>query len=436
MAKHLTTNTLIDSVKRRGMIPQNQNTFSEADFIALANEEMDIGIIPHILSYHEDYLLQEAYVNITPEISEVAIPYRATGNKIREVSYVDSSGNVFEMTRVVVEDLPYYQNGSYGISNAGVRAFYIEGDEIVILPVGRHNLSGQIKISYYLRPNSLVSESEVSVITAINKYTGKITVDKVPNSLSSPIEMDFLQFRSPHKRLAINITPSSVSKPDKYYQFGTSSIYNITTQPKSSINSSSYFTFIATKLNILYVVWYNKTGTDTQPSVSGASNYIEVNISAITSADDVATLTSTAINASLLSNISSSSASNVLTITTDLIGSYSSIAMNNVPFSFSLLQQGTDPLPQGLMLGDHLAAVEECIIPNIPDDLHSMLAQRVVCRCLEALGDQNGLGAANQKLAEMELKTGQLIDNRVEGAPLKVVNRHGFLRQSRRMLRR
>lgn len=316
MAKHLTTKSLISSVKRRAMIPSTQQTFKEEDFLAFANEDMDIGLLPHILSYHEDYLLYDAYITMTPQQSKYPIPYRATGNKVREIAYVDNSGNVFEMTRITVEDLPYYQNGSFGISNSGIRAYYIEGDEIVIMPLGRHNLTGQLKISYYLRPNAIVSEDRISTITAIDLNTGKITVDNVPDHLSSPTEMDFLQTRSPHKRLALNITPTNVSITEKYFQFNISDI------------------------------------------------------------------------------------------------------------------------PANLVVGDMLSEIEECKIPNIPTELHSMLAQRVACRCLEALGDQQGLQAANQKLAEMEVKTGQLIDNRVEGAPLKVVNRHGFLRMSRRMLRR
>lgn len=316
MAKHLTTNSLIASVRRRAMIPSNQSTFKEEDFLAFANEELDMGIVPHILSYHEDYLLQEAYITMSPSISEYPIPYRATGNKIREVSYVDVSGNIFEMTRIGVGDLPFYQNGSSGMSNSGIRAFYIEGDEIVILPLGRHALVGQLKISYYLRPSLLVSESRVCKITDINTTTGVITVDKVPSNLTTPVEMDFLQTKSPHKRIVLDITPTAVDVTNKTFTFTPSAI------------------------------------------------------------------------------------------------------------------------PSTLVVGDQLAASEECSIPNIPDDLHSMLAQRVACRCLEALGDQQGLQAANLKLAEMEIKTGQIIDNRVEDAPQKIVNRHGFLRMSRRMLRR
>lgn len=316
MAKHMTTKTLIESVVRRAMLPSNQNTFKEADFLAFANEELDIGIIPLILSFHEDYFLHEQYIDVTPDVPEYDIPYRATGNKVREISYLDGGGNIFEMTRVLVEDLPYYQNGSLGVSSSGLRAFYIEGEDIVLLPLSRHGMTGQLKVSYYLRPNVLVAMNSVSTITDINRTTGVITVNNIPPNLASPIEMDMLQTKSPHKRLTVDVTPTSIDTVTNTYTFSPSDI------------------------------------------------------------------------------------------------------------------------PAKLLVGDYLAASEECVIPTIPDDLHSMLAQRVACRCLEALGDAQGLAVANQKLAEMEVKVGQLLSNRVEGAPLKIVNRHSFLRGSRRMLRR
>jgi hypothetical protein len=92
-------------------------------------------------------------------------------------------------------------------------------------------------------------------------------------------------------------------------------------------------------------------------------------------------------------------------------------------------------VPANLVVGDMIAAAEECCIPQIPTDLHSMLAQRIACRCLEAMNDQTGLAAANAKLQEMETKAATLIDARVDDAPFKVLNRFGVLRSFRRYTR-
>jgi len=85
----------------------------------------------------------------------------------------------------------------------------------------------------------------------------------------------------------------------------------------------------------------------------------------------------------------------------------------------------TDPtqIPDTLQVGDYFTLAGESCIPNVPTELHVVLAQRVACRVLEAIGDTAGLSNANNKLAEMEGKTGILIENRVEGAIHKIRNR-------------
>jgi hypothetical protein len=96
----------------------------------------------------------------------------------------------------------------------------------------------------------------------------------------------------------------------------------------------------------------------------------------------------------------------------------------------------TSDLPTHLKVGDIVTLTEETIIPQIPLELHSMLAQRVALRCLDAMGDANGIQTGTARLAEMEQKTGTLLDNRVEDAPHKISPKNSFLRRKRTYLRR
>ena len=91
-----------------------------------------------------------------------------------------------------------------------------------------------------------------------------------------------------------------------------------------------------------------------------------------------------------------------------------------------------DDVPIRLAVGDYVCQAEEAPFAQIPAELHSMLAQRVACRCLEALNDTQGLAVANAKLQEMETRASTMIQSRVESAPIKVVNKHGFLNYRRR----
>lgn len=316
IARYMTSSTLVESAKLRALLPETQITFREEDFLRFANEEMDTAVMPYVMSFHEDYFLFEEDVPLENNVNAYDIPYRAIGNKLRDVGYMDTGRNLYEMTRVSVEDMPYYQTDGNVASNSPIRSFMIRNNEVVLSPEIGFITQGFLRMYYYIRPNQLVSEDRVMVITNINRTTGQISVDKTPELYNIGTLVDLIQVKSPHKCLKIDISVTNV---------------------------------------------------DT------VNNIISIDPSSI---------------------------------------------------------------PSKLRKGDHIALAEECMIPQLPTDIHSMLAQRIACRCLEALGDQQGLAAANAKLAEMELKLGAVVDNRVEGAPLKVVNRHSMLRNSRKYFRR
>ncbi len=303
MAKHLSTNTLIDSAVRRSMIPKTNITFKEEDFLAFANEEMGIGIVPLLLSFHEDYLLTTESFPLVSGVGSYAIPYRAIGNKIRDVSIVDPGGTIYELTRVGVDDLPYYQYGRTSMNARVLNAFYVRGNEIVLLPEdAQHGYVGTIKFSYYQAPSELVSESRAARITNITGTS--VTLNTLPSVFTETALYDACSQRNP----------------------------------------------------------FNTVAKDFAVTISGT----------------------------------------VLTVPSDVAAK--------------------------LKVGDLLNLAEECIIPQIPTELHSMLAQRVAMRCLDAIGDMQALQSAMAKLAEMEVKTGSLVDNRVEGAPMKVNPKRTFLR--------
>jgi hypothetical protein len=294
------------------MLPENQVTFLEADFLAFANEAMDMGVVPSILIYHEDYLMREVVVPLDPNTPRYKIPDRAIGNKIREVQYRDVSGILFEMTRISIEDKPAFQ---YTRDFNSAKAFYMEGDELVLLSHPPLSVTGSLVFHYYCRPSELVPNLEGAKITSIDTVNNIITLDNYSTTFQTNSTFDITSHKSPFKITSMDVQPSAYgSQFDKKLQFTV--------------------------------------------------------------------------------------------------------------------------LPAGIEVGDFVTLSEQAIVPQIPMELHSMLAQRAAILCLEALGDVAGSQVATARLQEMEMKTGQIIDNRVEGAPLKVSPRHSFLRQNRRYPRR
>ena len=96
----------------------------------------------------------------------------------------------------------------------------------------------------------------------------------------------------------------------------------------------------------------------------------------------------------------------------------------------SLTFKETD-IPYDFVVGDYICSQYQCIIPQVPTDLHNLLAERTCARILESLGDKEGLQAANLKINELEQRQSTILDSRVEGSPLKILNRTGLLRSSR-----
>ena len=421
-AKTLTTNKLIHSLKLRASIPVTDNTFTEEDFLYFLNEEMDLGVVPHITQYHEDYFLFSEYVDVEQGKTRYTIPDRAVGVKLRDVAYDDGNG-LIEFTRISVEDLTdkYVNFQTYNF-----KAFYIEGDEVVI----PDNLqTGRLKFSYYIRPNTLVSEDNVSVVTNINRNNGIVTVDKIPDNMLNQSVFDIVSSKSSFRLVAKEITPDNVDTEDKTFTFGTQKSAEYTLPTFGTIVPSSYLSIYdnSSGLNQQNVFWFDVTGSDVPPVVSGA-NLFRVDISLAGSNSAIISTLTSIINSSFVDGriVSGSVSANVFFIENGGLGV--SVGNNfSVVCSFiteAITSAGTVTIPDRLNLDDVIALPEETIIPQIPIELHAMLAHRAAMRCLEALGDNAGLQAAAAKLADMENRTGALLNDRVESAPLKIVPRH------------
>lgn len=305
----LTVTQLLASIKSRAMLPEANSTFTDDDLIAFMNEEMLIGLVPSILQMKDDYLTAKFVAPINSPQVKYPLPERSLGNKLRDLAYSSDGINEYEMTQINSDEK---YSGIGMTTNTGyMRQFYMQGDSIVLYPDINSTVQGFLYFYYYMRPNTLVKDANVAIVTNIDRVTGDIRVDKIPGTYSTADTFDFVKRNSPH---------SIMSKLD---------------------------------------------GT---PAIDAVASNIQLSAKVITISD----------------------------------------------VSF---------IPKELQVGDYLARAGETPIPNVPTELHMVLAQRVACRVLEAIGDTAGLTNANNKLQEMEGKTGVLLDSRVEGAVHKVRNR-------------
>ncbi len=388
---YLTSNDLIETVKLNCSFPIAQNTFSNEDILKFANHELFMSQVPSVLIYHEDYFSYREQITLIANKSRYDIPYRAIGNKVYDVYYKSDSlvnDDLRKLSFVDAADKAFFQSNKGSLSTP--YHFYIESNQIVLCPDIGESVSGSLVIVYYLRPNNLVVDERAAICIGFSK---DITIDNTTLVAGNKVTIG-------------DITLTA----DTDFAIGLTSIAT------------------ATNLN-------NKINTLEDYTSSISSNIITVNYellkTPITTSNSLAfsiETTQTVVFDQVPSNITNSSKIDFLkkkgghrTYSFDIKLGKTAVSANSIKF------KSTD-IPEDFEVEDYVCSQYESIIPQIPSDLHSLLAERTVARIMESLGDQAGLQNANDKIKEMEARQGSMMDNRVEGSPRKIFNRNSLLR--------
>lgn len=95
----------------------------------------------------------------------------------------------------------------------------------------------------------------------------------------------------------------------------------------------------------------------------------------------------------------------------------------------------TATLPTDLAVGDWIAEAGFSPIPQVPYEVHKLLAQRGVVRVLEGMGDANGKNMAEATYEDMVKRFREMVSPRVDGSPRKVISSGGILRYGNSRMR-
>ena len=298
----LTTDKLVRSVRNRAMVPDDRATYTDEVILEILNEEIDVSLLSTLMVLNEEHLVTHVDIPYNGE-ARLKIPYRAVGNKLRDLAYVRGT-EVYEMSRVSLEEISDYEGR---FSNDNLHLFYIEGDEVVFFSDIDASF---IRMYIYLRPNVLVQTERCGKIFSIDRDTGIIQLDNTPAELTNLGDMDFVQGRTPNKILNYDIRPIEASKNTNFIRFNP------------------------------------------------------------------------------------------------------------------------EDIPADLVKGDYVTLAGETCVPNLPTEMHPLLAQYAAIYILEGLNDTEGLANANRKLQKMETSIMNILEDRVEGSPQKINPRHSTLVQT------
>jgi hypothetical protein len=387
MSSILKTGDLIRSIKRRAFIPSSQETFTDEDLLEMATEEINLGLVPLIQRMHEEHLVYYTEIVLDPSKKRYPIPARAHGNKLRDVALVDENDNVFEMHRYSLNELSDFSNTTAYIN---ARGFYLENNDIILTNF-QTNFGQKLRIYFYMRPNSLILESNGAVINSVADIT---EVDKI-NPISKPISTI-----TPSGSKAIIVCPNHGIENGRKVAISNvilsdlsifSGVYEI-----SVINSNSF-----------------SIGASIALSGTGGTATLMLDVKSLT----VDLLPDHMIADQYFDFVQNVSPNKII---------YYDVRINDVNQSLGIISFAADAIPD-IEVGQYVTAAEETFVPNIPTELHPILAQRVAVACLEAMGDEQNKQSAERKLANMEKDAGTFLDNRVEGAQVKIKSRHSPL---------
>lgn len=446
---YYTTDDLISSIKRRISFPLSQNTFQYSDLVAFLNEEMQLSAVPAVKMEHEEYFVYKQTVDLVDGISRYEIPNRAIGMALRDVKYSDSSGNFYDMTRIAPDDKAFFQQSNG--SNQTISKYYLEGNEIVLTPLVTSGASGKLNFFIFLRPNSLVRNDRAAIIQHFEKdvvisnnsnlEVGDKIVISVGNNSSSPANYIFE---------AVNtINPLSTNIQFIIGIDANSTAINLNTAIASA-NIPNVISNYSTNTNFVNITYKDISNSITDIKVNG-----HLNPSAFT-------IDNTNLSISF-DQLPTSYTDPETMVTSPLYGAGDMVdflqtnpghrtyvydvpivSINGVVAKFNAAQlqtylnnsSGGTLAFYNIKVGDYICLQNECIIPQIPPELHNALAERAASRVLMAIGDVQGYQVSQAKLAEMNKYQETLIGSRIESSVPKVFNRYSLLRLGKSRFRR
>jgi len=220
-----TTTNLLADIKRRSFTPISQITFTNADLLNMADEEIQVGIVPFLMEAREEYLVTYKDYNIEGDTNEFEVPSRSIGAKLRDVTVLTSPSsqgnqpNEKSIPQINAEDSVWNNNYNNLLS---IQSFFLRDNNVVLSPSASSYAGQQLRLYYFKRPNKLILPTECSQITSITDNT--CTVNIVPTSYGSgqslTITSDVVKAKPPFKLLTMDIdlivdsTANTITFPD------------------------------------------------------------------------------------------------------------------------------------------------------------------------------------------------------------------------------
>lgn len=191
------TTRLISQVNIKGALPSGR--FTDQEILDLASDALISEVAPMYIAAREEYYTYDKDHSVVSGTASYSIPHRAVNASLREVKLI-SGTQILNLDRIDPEDILSTSTGT-------PEAFYLQGNNVVLYPTP--NASGDtLRLTYFIRPNSLVPTSECAQITAISGTTLTATI---PSGWSTSSSFDLIQGTSGFELKGIDLAATTVN---------------------------------------------------------------------------------------------------------------------------------------------------------------------------------------------------------------------------------
>ena len=203
-----TTDDLLNAVKRDSLLASAQSVFTDAQLLAIGDDQVLEHLAPLLVRVNENYYLETHDQVLKSGVSGYALPKYAMWNAAYMVALVDSDGYVVDLDRISAGDLEY----RHAPTSGQPRQFYFDHDRIVLNPAPDSTSVSEyvLRTWIYRRPNRMVATSSAAVVSSVAAATGVITYTAAkPSTFTATSSHDAFSARSPFRRVATGMTATA-----------------------------------------------------------------------------------------------------------------------------------------------------------------------------------------------------------------------------------
>lgn len=196
---------LLTTIKNRGMVPANAGSWSDAELLKAASEEISAHHLPLLINAKGEYLVKEQVIPLVAGQESYLLSYRAAA--VRNLSLKFSDGREAPITEL---SPPKQANVGLNRTTRGTPLFYKFREGYIDLTPLPADASASILAKWHIKPSRLVVVTECrQVLTkfADNPSPGytriqlgtDASVATAPTSFASALggHFDFVGFRNP-----------------------------------------------------------------------------------------------------------------------------------------------------------------------------------------------------------------------------------------------